>query len=336
MRIWILTSALFFTCFSFARSGSSGSCVEDKDCKKKELCNAGRCVKLSKKDSLLEVSLEAWVANAAVSIDGVPMGHLPWQGVVSAGEHTIKVEAPGYQTLELTGLARAKKREQIQLKLEPAAGAPASGSPPQQASSELPPLPPPPFAQDDSLFPSLPEDPETEEGAEEEDEEEGEKPPGMLAVGLFGSGGYGTAMWGSSIKRPVASVFGGGLFSVRFLTDPLWFELGVTGSYGAHFGKDWPDVGDFKFTELHVGLLPRILFSIVDDFFYLGAEVEAGIAISSYNYILVQARGDLAFMVNEWLEIRVNPLGFEWLQEMKGKGAVIGYTGNVGAAFRFL
>ena len=94
MNTRILVLGLFFSIFLFAGNAWSRNCTDDSECKKKQHCHAGRCVKLSPKESLLEVTLEEWVPNAVFFLDGIPMGDVPWEGIVSAGKHTIRVEAP--------------------------------------------------------------------------------------------------------------------------------------------------------------------------------------------------------------------------------------------------
>ncbi len=294
---------LLFTLSSQAAFAKK-QCIEDYECNTGRLCHASKCVKLTAQESLLQVVLAEIVPDSVVFIDDIPMGGAPWEGIVSAGSHAIRVEAPGYETLVLAGEARPQMREVVQVQLVPLQI--ASPQPTGAASHSSM------AGEDDST-----------------------KEPGLIYIAALGGGGYGTAMWGDSKKRPAGSVLGGGSVGALMLFEPVWIDLGVAVSYGAHFIRDWPYIGDERFLELHLGVLPRVLFPVVGDVFYLGFEAEVGAVISHRNYFYVDLRGDLAFLINKYFELRINPVGAEWLQEAKGKGAVIGYTASAGVAVRF-
>jgi hypothetical protein len=291
-------------CLAAPSLARAADCTVDQDCPKNQLCHASRCTKLTKNESLLAVSLSEFVPNAVLFIDDVPMGNVPWEGIVSVGEHRLRIEAPDYQSVYFTGKARSRTRETIGVTLVPIP------TPPSEA-----PAPPP-----------------EEEEDEADQEHEG---PGKFYVALIGQGGWGTAMWGDTRKRPDWSFMGGAGAGGFVVEDPVLFELGLSFAYGLRRVMDWPDYGDEDQRELHLGLIPRVLFPVVGKLFYLGFEVEAGWARAYRHYFYADLRGVMAIVPHRMFEIRLNPLGLEWVQDAGGKGAFINYNASAGIAVRF-
>ncbi|MCP4680694.1 MAG: PEGA domain-containing protein [Deltaproteobacteria bacterium] len=304
MRIRVVGFLMLLVCFLDVGEASAAACTQDSDCRKKKVCHKAKCIKLSSKESIMRIDIEEWVPNAVVYIDEVPMGDIPWEGVITAGPHSIRIEAPGYESAFLEGEARSRQREVIKIRLVPSIKEPAPAQTPPATNAE--------------------------------DQEESRSLPGMVYVALLGSGGFGTGMWSDSKMRPTGAIFGGGALGARMVSNPLWFELGVSVLYGNRVVKDWPQWGDVDQRELHIGVLPRFLFSIIESLFYLGFEAEVGVAVSHRNWFLADLRGSMSIFVHKNIEIRVNPIGIEYMQELKGKGAIVSYNGSVGVAFRFL
>ena len=304
MRIRVAGLLALLVCFLYVELASAVTCSHDADCRKNKVCHDAKCIKLSREESIMQISLEERVPNAVVYIDEVPMGDVPWEGVVTAGPHTIRIEAPEYESAIFQGEARSMQREVIQARLVPITKAP----PPAQAP------------------------PATYDQAQEESRDE----PGMVYIALLGAGGYGSGMWGDSKMRPTGSIFGGGAIGARLAADPLWFGLGVSALYGNRIVKDWPAWGDVDQRELHLGVLPRVLFSVIENLFYLGFEAEVGVAISYRNWFLADLRGSMSIFVHKNVEIRINPVGIEYMQELEGNGAIVSYNGSLGVAYRFL
>lgn len=112
--------------------GKKKSCQTDGDCRKGKICVQAYCKRISMEESYVQIGLSEWNSEAILFIDGIKIGYLPWEGSISAGEHTVTVEAPGFKTLERVGHVAAGTREVIDLVLEPApepSMAPASESP---------------------------------------------------------------------------------------------------------------------------------------------------------------------------------------------------------------
>ncbi|MCP4599031.1 MAG: PEGA domain-containing protein [Proteobacteria bacterium] len=325
MKAKIVSLLMFALCLLSVEPAFSRQCSDDNECPKKKVCHESRCIKVSKKESLVQISLEEWVAEATVYIDDIAMGNTPWEGIISAGTHTIRIEAPGYETLTLTGEARSGARETIQVRLKPI---PAPVAPPQPQETEQ--------------YPSM----DLDIGEEEESDQ-----VGMIYIGLLVGGGYGVAK--TDIDKWSAGLFLSELTAgVAVVRDPVLFELGAVFAYGAHFIKDIPaprvnrETGeeeimptDRTHMERRFGALPRLLFPVVEflkDSLYIGFEVEFGMTQSYENYFYTSLRGDIAFFVHKNIEIRINPFGLDWMRNFKQSESFIGYIANAGIAVRFL
>ncbi len=304
MRIRVAGLLALSICFTCVELVCAATCAQDVDCKKNKVCHNAKCIKLSREESIMHITLEEEVPNAVVYIDEVPMGSVPWEGVVTAGPHTIRIEAPEYESAVFQGEARSMQREVIWARLIAIVTAP----PPAQTL------------------------PVTNNESQEESREE----PSMAYIAVLGAGGYGSGMWGEKVTRPSGAILGGGAIGARLADDPFWFGLGVSVLYGYRAIKNWPTWGDVDQRELHLGVLPRFLFSLVENLFYLGFEVEVGVAISHSNWFLAGLRGSMSIFVHKNVEIRVNPVGIEYMQELKRLGAIVSYNGSVGVAYRFL
>jgi hypothetical protein len=53
------------------------------------------------------VQVDTHTADASITIDGQPMGRGVWEGMLSAGEHQVTIEAPGYKTYKRAFLVHA-------------------------------------------------------------------------------------------------------------------------------------------------------------------------------------------------------------------------------------
>jgi hypothetical protein len=265
----------------------------------------------------LGVGLEvAAPAPAYLYIDGAMMGPLPWEGIVAAGAHAIRVECQGMRPVAFQGASASGAVEYLPIRMEP--------------------LPP--------IYGAGPTGPSTLEPADT-----GERgAPGTLRLGLGIGIGYGTAVGASNWRRPVTALLGGGSLGLRVLTNPVWLEIGVIATcttlkiakYGMDTDNDtaadrWMRWGDFF--KLDLGLLFRLMFPVKENLVYLGAELSPGAGISNHNYVY----GDLAFAISifphELFEIFINPVGMDFAQELAAKNAsfMVSYRAMLGIALRF-
>jgi hypothetical protein len=290
------------------------TCETDDECKGKRVCYEGSCMKLKKSESLIRVEVvEPGGVSGSLYIDEVYRGECPWEGIIEPGLHWMHVEAPKMIPAEfqIESLPRQADRVEVRLERDPASLAPA----------------PPTTAQ-----------PEEPEGPREK--------PQMLFAGVYGGGGYGTAQWGESdTQRPAVKMQVGVVAGARLLEDPLWLDLALAISYSTFRIKDPPgarprhldngwtksDIGD----GAHFAVQARLLFPIKEYFFYLGGELEPGYVLSDarYIYAMICPTGSLFF--NEWIELRVNPIGFHYVQELTGAGFVAALYGTIGLVVRF-
>jgi hypothetical protein len=324
MRIrLVLASALLFAASflalpAHAKPPKKSSCTRHSDCRGQgEYCQAQVCAKLGPNQSYLVVVLDVQATGPAyLYIDGMVMGTLPWEGVVVSGVHTIRAECAGLQPVEFQGTSLPGAVDTVPIRMEPMPVAPPPSQPyfgGPRAGSE---------AQQTA--------PAGERGV-----------PGTLHLALFGGGAYGTASWGSDgWRRPIGTLLGGGAFGLRVATDPVWLDLAfaVTSEtsllvdYTTNHG-DTADWGDFL--KLHFGIQARLLFPIKKNVFYMGAELEPGYAMGNRRYAFVNLQFAMSIFVHEMVEIRINPLGGEYLQELRMKGWIAGFHATVGIAIRF-
>lgn len=288
--------------------GKKKACAADTDCKSGSLCLAGTCKKLSEYESFLRlVPTTTYDGVANVYIDDTYMGDLPWEGIVAAGTHSIRVEAPGMMPTTFQGNSVGGAADTVPVTLRPMPAGPAPGS--STAAGQHPP------------------------------DEDGDL-PGTFHVGLYGGGDYGTGSWKGSWKRPVAGVQGGLAIGLRVIPDPVWLDLGLAISstslkvYDATLADgDTADWGDFL--KMHFGLQARLLFPIKKNFFYLGAELEPGYGLSGARWMYVDLHLAMSLFLNQIVEIRLNPIGMEYLQELEFRGYIASFHATIGIAIRF-
>jgi len=170
--------------------------------------------------------------------------------------------------------------------------------------------------------------------------------PKMLWGGLSAGGGIGSAQWGNdNTRRPAAKWQIGGAVGARLLEDPVWLDLGAAISYSRFRVKHPPgaDSSDLQnnWTEPSLGagtqfaLQARLLFPLKEYFLYFGGEFEPGYVLSEARYAYATLSPTLSLFVGDWVEIRINPIGLHWLQELTGKGFVAAMYGTVGVVVRF-
>jgi hypothetical protein len=188
--------------------------------------------------------------------------------------------------------------------------------------------------QPDPAYLPPPPPPSSSTYAQVEQGSAGEPPIGRIHAGLYGGFGYGTAGWGDGPMRPTTILQGGITAGAAVLREPFWMDIGLGLSSTSLRIQEWaPDFGDFL--KLNFGLLVRMLFPLKDDFFYLGAELEPGYGLSNRRYGYAQLHLAMSLFINEWLEIRINPLGVEYCQELMFKGYLITGHATAGLVFRF-
>ena len=335
-------------------------CTSDADCKDDAVCHSSNCRKLSSGETLFRVSLKVPAADSKLFIDGIKVGSLPWEGIVKPGEHHIRIEAAGFMPAEFAGENRPGEVDEAVFDLEPASGAAPVTKVVKDDSMAI---------DDLDLEEEEPEETEPKDsGIKQINLDSGSlrqidigsmpgSEPSKPDMGryyfaaLFGWG-YGNAMSKTSVDG-VSKIgkAGGGSYQVemnvglRVLDDPFFLDLGAAATYGRFTIDEWPydpdktgkdDVTEkITFEKLHFGLMPRALLPIAGKVLYFSVEIEAGMAVSHINYIYVDLRGGLAIVPYKLFELRINPIGAEYLQGFN-KGAIIfGYTGNVGLAIRF-
>jgi len=298
---------------STAMAQKGKTCAQDSECKGKGvLCYEETCTRLKKSESVIRVRVVfPGAVTGGVYIDGTYRGQGPWEGIVEPGAHEVRVEAekllPWVKMIDCP--ARKATEVDVSMERDPAFDAP-------------PPAPPPP-------------PPAPAPGR-----------PGMLFAGLYGGGGIGTAQWGNDSKRrPAAKWQVGGTFGARLLEDPVWLDLAAAISYSTFRVKDPPGAepselqNDWTPPDLGAGaqfaLQARLLFPIEEHFFYLGGELEPGYVLSEARYAYATLSPTLSLFLGDLFEIRVNPVGLHWLQELTGKGFVAALYGTVGVVVRF-
>jgi hypothetical protein len=308
----IIALALFSATAALAKKAKP--CETDADCKGKQVCYEKQCKKLKKSESLIRVKVvEPGGVSGSLYIDEVYRGECPWEGIIEPGLHWMHVEAPKMLPSEFQVESQPRKVENVEVRLsrDPALDRP----------------PPPP-----------------------EDEEEGEDgprgKPGMLSVALIAGAGFGTAQWGENKRRrPAAKWQIGGALGARVLEDPVWLDVSLAAAYSAFVIKDPPgatvsdlnngwtkaDLGD----GLQFGPQARLLLTIIDNFLLLGGDLELGYIYSEARYVYGVLSPTGSLFVTEWLEIRINPVGFQFIQELTGAGFVAAFYATVGVAVRF-
>lgn len=306
----LVLPAFLLSSLAFTSEAIADSCLSDAECKEPRVCFESGCKRLGPSESLLRVELAAPIDTAAnLFIDERYMGELPWSGIVTAGWHTIRVEAYGRLPSSFRGESRGGRADTLQITLEPD---PAFAAPMTQSTYG---------GQTDDTTQSSPV------------EDSGQ--PGMLWVALFGGAGYGTAAWGpNQDMRPATTLLGGGAFGVRVLDDPFWLELGFAVTSNSIFVQDWIEQwGDFL--KLNFGLQIRMMFEVVRNFVFLGVELEPGYGLSNRRYGYAALRFATSIHATEWLEFRIN-LGGVYDQELMQKGWLAGAQLIGAVAFRFV
>jgi hypothetical protein len=303
-------AAIVLAAFAVAADGGKGrACRDDSECKKERVCYDQRCTRLDSDESLLRVvSAQPQSEPAVLYVDGMEMGRLPWEGIVEAGGHTIRVESHGKLPVSFQGESRAGKADELAVELEPD---PAMYAPPQQPA---PRQPAPPAAEESSSGES----------------------PGRIQVGLFGAAGYGTTSYGNGTMRPATVLRGGLTAGVTAVTEPAWLDVGLTVSSVTHYivdlSEDWGEL--FK---INAGVFLRLMFPIKENFFYMGAQLEPGMTVVS-NHLWAYGRlhGAMSLFVTEWLELRIDPIGFDFAQDLEMDGYLATFDAGCAAVFRFV
>jgi hypothetical protein len=320
MRPWLFLPGMVLLGLAMTTEVFAAGCLTDADCMGPRVCFEGNCKRLKFTESLLRVELAQPIQTTAnLFVDERYMGELPWAGIVSAGTHSIRVEAYGRLPSAFQGESRAGKADLIQVTLEPdpAFAAPAPGQTYGHQSQ-----------------------PQAETGAESESDK-----PGMISFAVFGGGLYGTAQWGAdSLQRPALKFQGGGALGVRLVSDPVWLDLTYAMSYSAFQLKNPPgfDEEDLQgawsppWPGLHFALQGRLLFPIKEHFFYIGVELEPGYIYSSADWVYADLHLAMSLFFNEYVELRINPVGGEFMQELTGEGFIAGFHATLGLAVRFL
>jgi hypothetical protein len=297
-----------------AKPPKKTTCARHADCGPQNgYCQAGTCKTLSTQESLLGVGLEQATAFPAyLYVDGVLLGTLPWEGIVAPGPHAIRVECEGMAPVAIQGMSTAGAVDYVPIRMEPAAAASYSGAPgvgPTASASGT----------------------------------DGHGVPGTFHFGVQGGFGYGTAIGAGNWRRPIVTLLGGVTLGLRVVTKPIWLDVGIAitstslkiTDYVMEKDGERMEWGDFF--KLNLGLDFRLLFPIKRNFFYIGAELEPGAGISNHNYIYGILRLAMSLFVHELVEIRLNPLGLEFIQELAMKNAsyIVSYTATIGILLRF-
>ncbi len=300
---------LFFSAMMLlpAISLAQKTCIDDADCAGGKLCQAASCVKVAKDKSLLRVKAATPPpAPAYLYVDDVPVGELPFEGILSAGMHAIRVECQGTLPVMFQGESRAAKSDTITVELQP----------------------------DPAYYAPVAPAPQPMYGDQGTPAQDGEAPIGRIHAGLYGGAGFGSAGWGAGLMRPAIILQGGLTAGAAVLREPIWMDVGLGVSSTSIRVEDWaPDFGDFL--KLNFGLLVRLLFPLKDNFFYIGAELEPGYGLSNRRYGYVQLHLAMSLFVNDWLELRINPLGVEYCQELTFQGYILTGHATAGLVFRF-
>jgi hypothetical protein len=289
-----------------ARAAPPTTCAQHADCGgQSAYCYKGACEQLGQLESFLSLFLTAPVqAPAYVFIDGAAVGELPWEGVVTPGMHTIRVESVGMQTLELQGASNPASIDTIPLTMQPAGPAAPTVASPSAAAKE------------------------------------GRGAPGAIFVAAAGGIGAGTAFM-TDHTRPATTLLVGGSVGLNIPKIPIWLDLGVAASGTMTKLSKWEVDGKqmafTDFVKLDLGLLVRLLFPLKKNFFYLGGELEPGFAISNQNYVYAGLRLAMSLFPNELVEIRINPAGGEYIQSLSkdNAGYIISFQATLGIAVRF-
>jgi hypothetical protein len=312
----VLLSSLAFT-----TEALSAGCLSDADCKPPHVCLEGTCMQLGPTESLLRVDLATPIDSAAnLFIDERYMGELPWSGIVERGWHSIRVEAYGRLPSSFRGESRGGMADTLQITLEPDPAFAAPAPQPAHGGQSQP--------------------------AAETGGDGGSDKPGMISIGVFGGGAFGTAQWGTErTQRPALKFLGGGALGVRLVGDPVWLDLMFAMSYSAFQIKDPPGLDEddvqgawskpAKGAGLQFALQARLLFPIKEHFFYLGAELEPGYIYSAARWGYADLHLAMSLFFNEFVELRINPLGGEFAQELTGEGFIAGFHATIGLAVRF-
>ena len=298
-----ITAVVFLSLFIVNSGHAKGkACTADSDCKRKwSVCFEQKCKKLKKGKSLLAVSLQTPLnVPADLFVDDVLVGQLPLEDITTSGSHSLRVEAQGMQTVFLNKDCKNRKREQIQISMQP--------------------IPPPPIAMNSFQEPEEPHD---------------KVLPGKFHAGIFGGLGGGIASWGrDEDNQSATTALFGAVAGLRLMTTPIWMDLGFGIAYGQTKIDHWADWGDFK--KLSFEFQCRILFSVKDNFLYIGGELVPGYSVSNVRLGYMQLHGTVSLFLNEWLELRANVLGVEYAQELEMRGFIFSFHSTVAAIVRFL
>ena len=106
------------------------------------------------------------------------------------------------------------------------------------------------------------------------------------------------------------------------------------GAAPADLQNGWtpPDLG----AGAQFALQARLLYAIDEHFLYLGGELEPGYVLSEARYAYGTLSPTMSLFLGDWIEVRINPIGLHWMQELTGKGFVAALYGTVGVVVRFL
>jgi hypothetical protein len=297
MRKIVFTLAI--ACFlGHAAPVRAQTCAQVGDCGEAGICDNGTCrsaAGLAASESMLRVLLEKPAQGASVYIDDKLVGQVPWEGVIPAGGHAIRVEAPGMQPEMFDGQSPSQQLDTLVVTMTPAA--PATPGPAPVGGGSAP------------------------------------ADGGIFYVGPVGGISVGTAMWGSQ-ARPYTTFAGGLNPGFHVISDPVWLDIGLTVALSTTQITEWKPLWG-QFIGLRLGLMPRLMFQVGPSWLYLAIELEGGVMISNYYYLFAQARFGLSFVPLDWLEIRLLPAGGEFIQELAMRGLMGGYQGQLAAIFRF-
>ncbi|MDD5309725.1 MAG: hypothetical protein PHU25_20605 [Deltaproteobacteria bacterium] len=288
-------------CFvGHAASARAGTCTRVGDCGEDGICASGTCrsaAELSPSESMLRVLLDQPVLGASLYIDDQLVGQIPWEGVIPVGPHAIRIEAPGMQPQVFDGQSPPQKLDTLFAALVAAPPAPASQGPAVTEGTAAP------------------------------------ADGGLFYVGPVGGVSLGTAMWGKE-GRPYTTLAGGLNPGFHIISDPIWLDLGLTVAFSTTRIAEWKPLWG-QFLGLRLGIMPRLMFQVGPSWLSLAVELEGGYMISNNNYLFAMARFGLSFIPLDWLEIRLNPAGGEFLQELQMKGLMGGYLAQLAVVARF-
>ncbi len=198
-----------------------------------------------------------------------------------------------------------------------------------------------PPAQEEQAPSPVEEAPQVEPAAVPASEQVEDRLFGRFYLGFGGDILYSNMSWRGRLSRSAMLLLGHVQLGAAITREKVVFELGAKFGYGVSGSNSWPDElgyddGVIRWNHMSFTLVSRLMFPVIKQVLYLGAELEGGVDKSDDIWGRGALRLAASLIVGRYFEIRLLPFGAEMLQEIGLTWFMSGYSGSAALVFRFL